>query len=139
MTSPGRTLPRILVVEDEAVPRMLLQVYLRSWPVEVRFCPDAESALDAFGAFHPDLVFMDLVLPGMDGMDAIERIRHLAEGNRVPIVVTSSMGDARTSIEAREAGASTFLAKPLQMGHVANVLERFLGLRAPGHPLAAAV
>lgn len=137
MSSNDRSVPRILVVDDEPVPRMLLQMYLRSWPVEVRFCPDAESGLETFETFHPDLVFMDLVLPGMDGLEAIDRIRHRADAAKVPIVVTSSLGDSRTSIDARTAGADTFLAKPLELGRVAEVLQRFLGLRSPGHIPAA--
>lgn len=133
MENETRRVPRILVVEDETVPKMLLQLYLRSFSVEVRFCADAESGLEALDAFHPDLIFMDLVLPGMDGMEAIDRIRHRADAAGTPIVVTTSLGDARTSIEAREAGANTFLSKPLQLGRVADVLQRFLGVRAPGH------
>jgi len=119
---------KVLIVEDESICQLVLRVYLKKYPIEARFCGDAEAGLACLDEFQPDLILMDLVLPRMDGIAAIEQIRHRAAFRRTPIIVTTTMNDSITSIEARESGANSYLVKPLRFSDVEQLLEKFLGV-----------
>jgi CheY-like chemotaxis protein len=133
---PAESLRRILIVEDEPFCRRLLERYLSSFPVEVRFCADAETGLRSLEEFDPELIFMDLVLPGMDGIEATETIRHRSGFASTPIVVTTTLDDAHVSIDARNAGATSYMAKPLLFPDVVELLGKLLGI-APLEPAPA--
>lgn len=128
----------IMVVEDESICQLLMKTYLRHFPVNVVFCPDAETALRRLDEVHPDLILMDVVLPQMDGIEATEAIRHRAGCAKIPIVITTTLDNSVTSIEAREAGATGYVVKPLQLGQVRELLDRYLDIGAAGARLARA-
>lgn len=114
-----------MVIEDSEACQLLLQALLSKWNVDVTFFTDAESALGAMRRFSPDLVFVDLVLPEMDGVAAIGAIRGMGGFESTPIVVTTSVNESALSVEARDVGASTYMVKPVTEEALATVLERF--------------
>ena len=88
---------RILVIDDEPQIRRSLQVNLEGEGYAVATAADAEQALQAIANRTPDVIVLDLLMPGMDGIALTRRIR---EHSTVPIIVLSAIGDERKKVEA---------------------------------------
>jgi two-component system KDP operon response regulator KdpE len=100
---------RILVVDDEAPLRRVLAINLTARGYEVDLAASGEDALTAAADHPPDLVLLDLGLPGLDGTDVIAGLRGWSS---VPIVVLSARGAQRSKVEALDAGADDYVTKP---------------------------
>ena len=103
---------RILVVDDERQIRQSLQVNLESKGYAVEAVETGEAAIGAFHSRHPDIIILDLVMPGIGGVEVVRRIR---ESSTVPIIVLSAMTDEPRKVEALEAGADDYITKPFGM------------------------
>ena len=106
---------RVLVVDDE--PQILrgLRTNLVARGYEVDTAPDGEAALDLAAQHRPDLVILDLGLPGIDG---VEVIRGLRTWTTVPIIVLSAREQESQKVDALDAGADDFVTKPFGMGEL---------------------
>jgi two-component system KDP operon response regulator KdpE len=113
MTTPG---PRILVVDDEPQLRFALKRYLESQGYSVREAEDGAGALREFGAFKPDVVLLDLMLPDINGDEVCREIRKTHE---TPVVVLSAQGDEKAKVRALDEGADDYLTKPFGMAELA--------------------
>ena len=100
---------RILVVDDEPQIRRSLQINLEHRNFAVVTAASSEEALEAMIHRPPDVVIVDLVLPGMDGVELTRRIR---EHSPVPIIILSAIGDEQKKVEALESGADDYVTKP---------------------------
>jgi two-component system, NtrC family, nitrogen regulation response regulator NtrX len=118
--------PRILVVDDESSIRDVLRQLFEYEEHEVRVAGSATEAMRALEADPADVVFLDVKMPGMDGLDALGRIRERWPGSQV--VMISGHGTIETAVEATRRGAFDFLQKPLDTDRLLvtlrNVLER---------------
>jgi DNA-binding NtrC family response regulator len=94
--------------------------------------PSAEQALTAVRKRPPDVIFLDVRLPGMDGLAAMDRFRDVL--GPVPIVVMTAYGDLATAVEAVRKGAFEYLVKPFELNVAQRVLERALNLEITGTP-----
>ena len=103
---------RVLVVDDEAPIRRALAVNLRARRYEVDLAENGEEALGLAARNHPDVVLLDLGLPGMDGLEVIDGLRGWSQ---VPIVVLSARGSERDKVAALDAGADDYVSKPFGM------------------------
>lgn len=102
---------RVLVVDDDAALSEMLQLVLRSEGFDTRLCHSGDRALAAFRDYRPDLVLLDLMLPGRDGVDVCRDIR--AESG-VAVVMLTAKSDTRDVVEGLEAGADDYVAKPFK-------------------------
>ena len=100
---------RILVVDDEPQLIRVLRTGLKSRGYDVRGAADAESGLEIFNEWHPDLVITDLAMPNIDGLEFCRRLRAISQ---VPIIVLSAKGEEKTKVEALDIGADDFVTKP---------------------------
>ncbi|HEU6453241.1 MAG TPA: sigma-54 dependent transcriptional regulator [Gemmatimonadaceae bacterium] len=107
---------RILIADDEKGIRAALGQLLEYEGYEVRSVGSATDAIPEFERWHPDLVFMDVKMAGMDGLEALKRIREL-DGAAV-VVMISGHGTIQTAVEATQLGAYDFLEKPLDTDRV---------------------
>ena len=107
MTTPSR----ILVVDDDQAIAEMVGIVLRGRGFEVATSPDGASALEAFPRLRPDLVLLDLMLPGMDGIEVCRRIRR---ESGVPIIMLTARTDTADVVEGLEAGADDYLTKPFE-------------------------
>ena len=102
---------RVLVVDDDASLAEMLMIVLRQEGFEGRICPRGDLALEAFHDFRPDLVLLDVMLPGKDGIDVCKEIR--AESG-VPIVMLTAKGDTVDVVVGLETGADDYVVKPFK-------------------------
>ncbi|HEX5771425.1 MAG TPA: MtrAB system response regulator MtrA [Nocardioidaceae bacterium] len=102
---------RVLVVDDDAALAEMLTIVLRNEGFEPRVCPTGDQALSEFRDFRPDLVLLDLMLPGKDGIDVCREIR--AESG-VPIVMLTAKSDTVDVVVGLESGADDYVVKPFK-------------------------
>ena len=102
---------RVLVVDDDTALAEMLGIVLRAEGFEPVFCADGGSAVDAFRDTRPDLVLLDLMLPGRDGIDVCRAIR--AESG-VPIVMLTAKSDTVDVVVGLESGADDYVVKPFK-------------------------
>lgn len=104
--------PRVLVVDDEPQIRRALGTGLRANGFVVELAPDGDAALDAIALHPPEVVILDLGLPGIDGVEVLRRLR---EWSALPVIVLSVRGEERDKVAALDAGADDYLTKPFGM------------------------
>jgi DNA-binding response OmpR family regulator len=116
---------RILVVEDEESIRDFVEMGLKYEGFDVALTEDGPGALDAFDRQRPDLVILDLNLPGMDGLDVCRQIRRRGD---VPVIMLTARAEVDERVEGLEAGADDYLPKPFKfkelLARVRAVLRR---------------
>ncbi|GAB2966900.1 MAG TPA: MtrAB system response regulator MtrA [Actinotalea caeni] len=103
--------PRVLVVDDDAALSEMIGIVLQSENLEPVFCYEGTTALEAFRSHQPDLVLLDLMLPGIDGIEVCRLIR--AESG-VPIIMLTAKSDTTDVVSGLEAGADDYIAKPFK-------------------------
>src|SRR5690554_3848403 len=100
---------RILVVDDDTALAEMIGIVLRTEGFEPVFCADGAKAVDAWRTQRPDLVLLDLMLPGMDGIEICARIR---EESGVPIIMLTARTDTADVVRGLEVGADDYIVKP---------------------------
>ena len=103
---------RILVVDDDVALSEMLQLVLKADGFDASWCSSGDGAVEAFQRHQPDLVLLDLMLPGRDGVDVCRDIRALSG---VPIVMLTAKSDTRDVVQGLEAGADDYVAKPFKV------------------------
>lgn len=116
------------MVDDEAAARSALSQLLEDEGYEVRAAGDAYKAIGRTDGWSPDLVITDLSMPGMDGVELMERLR--ARTPHLPIVMMTAHGSVESAVRALQAGADDYLSKPLNFDHILLVTRRVLERRA---------
>ena len=111
-------LQRVLIVDDEVAILRLLRTALDTGEYSLHQAENGHDALAAATSFRPDIILLDLGLPDLDGVEVIRRVR---EWSQVPILVISARDAENSKVEALEAGADDYLAKPFG---VAELLAR---------------
>ena len=105
---------KILLVEDSYLERTKLGCFLTDWGLEhVAVGSGTEALKQIESAEPPDLVLLDWLLPGLDGIDVLRRIRKLSQGNYIYAVMLTAKAHKQDRIKAMEAGADDYLAKPV--------------------------
>jgi CheY-like chemotaxis protein len=126
------TKPIVLVVDDHPVNTRLVRFVLESRDLEVTTATDAETALAAMEARPPDLILMDVQLPGTDGLTLTRRIRTDERFARVPIVAVTAYAMARDESAAMDAGCNAFVSKPINTRALGELVLSLLAERKPG-------
>ena len=105
--------PCILVVDDEIIIRMLIVEVLEQKGFLVVEAENGTEALEKFNEHKPDLVLLDVFMPGMDGFQVCRALRSMPGGDSVPIIIVTAANDYEAIQKAYEAGATDFIAKPI--------------------------
>lgn len=114
----------VLVVDDAAFMRMMIRDILLREGYVIYEAVNGRDAVEKYKEVHPDLVTMDITMPGMSGLEALQAIRDQDPGARVLIV--SAMGQQKMIVEALEHGAMDFLVKPFQPTKVLETVKKCL-------------
>lgn len=118
----------VLVVDDDETTRDVVRRYLARAGFTVVEAADGVSALTVFGDTRPDLVVLDLMLPGMDGLDVCERLRSRSQ---VPIMMLTALGSESDRVVGLEQGADDYVVKPFSPREVTLRVQRLLERSRP--------
>ena len=116
----------VLVVEDDVIQSTIVTAYLTRTGWEVQTCASAEEAICAWDEQHPDVVVTDLRLPGMSGIEMLQKMRESDE--LVKCIVMTVDDSVRTAVQAMKAGAFDYLIKPIGLSELGVLLERVIGI-----------
>lgn len=105
---------KILVVDDDRMSRLLLNTILSRISYRVSEAFDGEDCLEKAELFCPDLILMDVGMPGMDGLDVTRLLKNNDETKNIPVMIISGHDDLEERVRAVEAGAEDFLSKPVE-------------------------
>ncbi|UWQ49485.1 response regulator [Leisingera caerulea] len=112
---------RVLVAEDNAVNRVLMEKFLQPTPAEVVFAENGREAVAQFEAFAPDIILMDMSMPEMDGLEATRAIRALARPQPAIVALTANAFDSDREA-CLAAGMDEFMSKPVNRGKLLDLL-----------------
>ncbi|MDY6950611.1 MAG: response regulator [Thermodesulfobacteriota bacterium] len=113
---------KVLIIDDEESIRKVLGVYLRSKDYEVLTAPDGQEGIEVFQKERPPIVLTDIRMPGMDGIEVLERIKQFAPETEV--IVVTGHGDMDLAIKALQLDASDFITKPVGNEALSIALKR---------------
>ncbi len=124
MPRDGRSAPTVLVVDDLQGVRQLLRSVLEKAGYEVLEAEDGRRGLDLVRTESPDVLLLDIRMPGLDGFAVLERAR--AADPELPVIMVTAYADTDTAVSAMQLGAYDYLSKPFNHGEVLAVVERAL-------------
>ena len=126
---------RILIVDDDENIAELISLYLMKECYETKIVNDGEAALKIFPDFRPNLILLDLMLPGIDGYQVCRELRTISQ---VPIIMLSAKGEIFDKVLGLELGADDYIIKPFDskelVARVKAVLRRYQAVPAPSVP-----
>ncbi len=118
--------PRVLVVDDTANVRALIQVNLELEGIEVHLAADGQEALDRVEGLEPDLITMDVMMPRLDGLAAAARLKAGERTARIPIVMVTARAQAADREAGQAAGVDAYLTKPFDPDELVATVLRLL-------------
>ncbi len=127
--------PSVLVIEDSASVRRLIDVCLRPLEVEMRFAEDGLIGLDAARAAVPDAIILDIGLPGLDGWEVLSQLRSAPETVGVRVLVLTAHAQPEMADRAAAGGADAFMTKPFRPNDLRDSVEALLNTNAEALPV----
>ena len=122
---------RVLVVEDDPGVRRMLELMLAAEGYEAESASDGREALHRLDAPPPDLVILDVMMPGADGFTVLRELRTRDGWETVPVVVTTALGTDQDMWQGWQSGADYYLVKPFSIEELRAIVVRLL-TAAPG-------
>ena len=111
---------RILVVDDEVAIRNLLKEFLSRKGYDVYTAPDGRAAIAEVKEIRPHIVLLDIMMPGMGGIDTLKEIKKVDP--RVVVIMLTAIADNELGLRTLELGASDYICKPLDLSYLESVL-----------------
>lgn len=120
---------QILAVDDSEDMRFLLEQMLEEEGYQVRLAEDGSTALNQAEQYHPDLILMDMSLPGMSGWEAVVQLRRLAAFQHTPIIAVTAHVSAAATERALAIGCNAHLGKPFDVAQVLDTIAALLNVQ----------
>jgi PleD family two-component response regulator len=118
---------KILLVDGSRTSLLLERMILGPEPYELLVALDGEEALTVAAAERPDLILMDVVLPGLDGLEALRRLRAARETHSTPVILVTTRAEPGSVEEGWEAGCNDYIAKPIDAEELISKVRSCLG------------
>ncbi|MEP7289099.1 MAG: response regulator [Chloroflexota bacterium] len=128
---------RILVVDDEIGARTLIGIMLDRGGFEVLKASDGNQALSMLAVEKPDLIILDVMMPGMDGFELCKKIREQPLTNHLPVLFLSTRGDAESVMRGMDAGGTDYLPKPILHHDLVAKVRRLLDMNLDMNTVAS--
>ncbi|MGK5093409.1 response regulator [Deltaproteobacteria bacterium TL4] len=116
----------ILVVEDDFANREMIKTLFQELGIKINLAENGKQGIEKTLRLKPDLVLMDIHMPGMNGLEATQQIRNIPECKHIPIVALSADAYKEQQKEALHVGITDYLSKPLQVNQLLRVLKKYL-------------
>jgi CheY-like chemotaxis protein len=126
MPVPMKDKKNILIIDDEPAWLGALSSLLRSRGYQVKKAESGAEALATLKRFRPDLIFVDVKMPDMNGFDLLDHIKKLPKIAATPVVFVSAIDDFHARKVARELGAADYLLKPVDTKEIVSALEKYI-------------
>ena len=126
--------PKILIADDEVYMLRLLEMTLKKGGYNILSCRNGQEALTTAATTLPQLIVLDVMMPGLDGLEALRQLKGSPATRDIPVVVLSAKGHALTKVEAELAGAVLFLAKPFSPSQLLGEVQKILSSPNPSTP-----
>ncbi len=120
---------RILLIEDNSNNRLLLTDYLTYFGYEVWSLPDGATLSTTLALFQPDLIVLDLKLPGLSGYEILQKIRQTPDWVAIPVIIVSALAFKADQQKAMDLGAQYFFVKPVNLLTLMQAIQSELGNR----------
>lgn len=117
----------ILVIEDQEFTQRVIRAALRERPFEIHSVANGEDGLAALRELKPDLLLLDLALPGIDGWDVLETMRSDPAIPSVPVIIVSAQGRSAVGDRARDFDIAAHINKPFRVPELRQAVEMVLG------------
>jgi putative two-component system response regulator len=125
-----KTSPKIMVIDDEPINVKVVQKYLQKLGyTRLASCYDSMAAMEAIAAHNPDLLILDIMMPGVSGIEILQTLKSQEKYQHLPVIVLTATGDRETRVKALELGASDFLNKPVDPCDLAPRVRNALALK----------
>ncbi|OFX19357.1 MAG: hypothetical protein A2V77_19180 [Anaeromyxobacter sp. RBG_16_69_14] len=124
-------LPTVLVIEDNSTIRKLFRITLAAEGYAVLEAGDGRAAIELFGRCQPALVVQDLLLPDIDGLELVRRLRTLPRGDEVPILACSGMLSKLDEARLLSGGFNDFLLKPVELSRLVQAVQAHVPIESP--------
>ncbi|MGD0525112.1 MAG: response regulator [Polyangiaceae bacterium] len=128
----GREPPTVLIVDDERANRALLEVMLAPEGYALRTAASGEEALALIEREPPDLILLDIMMPGMDGFEVAAAVRARPATKHVPIIMVTALEDRQARLRGLVAGAEDFVSKPVDRAELIARVKNLIRLKAYG-------
>ena len=118
---------QILLIDDDEPLRALVTEYLKGYGFTVSTLPDGVRAVETVAAHPPDLIILDVMMPGPDGFEVLQKLRMHTQ---VPVIMLTAKGHQLAQFEAAQTGAEVFLTKPFSPRQLLEEAKRLIAVRA---------
>ena len=126
MTAELKGKKKVLVVDDSSVARMMAITLLQRYPVDIITACNGAEAVAKATAEKPDLILMDVMMPLMNGIDAVRALRSSDLTLRIPVIMVTSKGEEARVQEGFAAGCNDYVTKPINPMHLARTIRALL-------------
>lgn len=118
----------ILAVDDVALNLLLVKKILQRYNFRIRTADSGVKALEEVAAEKPDLILLDILMPGIDGFEVLSRLKADCNTKDIPVIILSALNSNKDIVRAYEMGAKDYITKPIIMEKLINSVARNLGL-----------
>ena len=137
IASTATQAPTILIVDDTAANLIVMVDYLGSHGFSLVVAQDAEEAIERARFAQPDLILLDVMMPGMNGFEACRRLKMIEETGHIPVIFMTALSDPNDKISGFKAGGVDYITKPFQLEEVLARVNTHLALQAMQRQLAS--
>lgn len=123
------SLPRILIADDNAANRELIEAYLAAIDCEIEWSVDGQDTLDKVGSFRPDLILLDVMMPKLSGFEVCKKLKDNSVTARIMVLMVTALNELGDIERAVAAGTDDFLSKPVNKIELLKRVEIMLRLK----------